>query len=333
MNFSKNSTDKKQNYSQINNFLNNNDIIENEECISDYKIEEEYNLVKGQVLLERYIIKQSLGKDNFSSNWLALDIKYQNYVSIKIKNNEDKYINDKNNEIDILEEIGKHNFDKDWIKSLEEYHKDEPLILNELENIEHSKIIQLLNTFVYDGHLCMVFEIMGNSLLELIKAYNKKGIPLPYVRIIVKQILIGLDFLHRICNIIHGNLKPENILVCLNRDELITIDETGYLQEQENKKSKKDKKSIYNYNNDMDIEEHEDDDINIINKDNYNNDMDIEEDEDDNNNKINKDNYNNDNNNLEDLIERPRILSVPKLNLEIENESTNSICNIDIKSY
>ena len=33
--------------------------------------------------------------------------------------------------------------------------------------------------------------------------YNYKGIPLPYVRVITKQILIGLDFLHRMCGIIH----------------------------------------------------------------------------------------------------------------------------------
>ena len=208
-NFSQTDTDKKQYYSQTKNFQNNNDTIENEEYISDYKIEEEYKpLNKGQVLLERYIIKQNLGQDIFGSNWLALDIKYNNYVSIKINNSENKYLDEKNNEIDILEEIGEHNFDEDWIKSLKEYHKDEPLILTELENIEHSQVIQLLNTFVYNGHLCMVFEIMGNSLLELIKTYNYKGIPLPYVRIIVKQILIGLDFLHRICNIIHCNLKP-----------------------------------------------------------------------------------------------------------------------------
>ena len=331
-NFSQTDTDKKQYYSQTKNFQNNNDTIENEEYISDYKIEEEYKpLNKGQVLLERYIIKQNLGQDNFGSNWLALDIKYNNYVSIKINNSENKYLDEKNNEIDILEEIGEHNFDEDWIKSLKEYHKDEPLILTELENIEHSQVIQLLNTFVYNGHLCMVFEIMGNSLLELIKTYNYKGIPLPYVRIIVKQILIGLDFLHRICNIIHCNLKPENILVCLNKDELTTIEETGYLKEQEQEQENR-KNNLNDYisnqsnkkvKNNMDNNNYIDMDI----------DDDGDEDKDSNFNIINKGDDDDDNYNLEDLIERPRILSVPKLNLETENENINNIFDIDIMSY
>ena len=36
-----------------------------------------------------------------------------------------------------------------------------------------------------------------------------------------KQILIGLDYLHRMCGIIHTDLKPENVLVCLTKDELV----------------------------------------------------------------------------------------------------------------
>ena len=68
---------------------------------------------------------------------------------------------------------------------------------------------------------------MGVSLLEIIKKYNYKGIPIPIVRKIAKQILIGLDYLHRMCGIIHTDLKPENILVCLSKDELKQIKESG----------------------------------------------------------------------------------------------------------
>ena len=92
----------------------------------------------------------------------------------------------------------------------------------------------------------MVFEVMGVTLLEIIKRYNYKGIPLPLVRIITKQILIGLDFLHRICHIIHTDLKPENVLVCLTNDELRNIQETGtYVLDTGNNKDSKSVSSIH----------------------------------------------------------------------------------------
>ena len=81
----------------------------------------------------------------------------------------------------------------------------------------------IANSFVHFGpngkHFVMVFEILGVNLLEIIKRYNYRGIPLPLVRIIARQVLIGLDYLHRICNIIHTDLKPENVLLSLTNDE------------------------------------------------------------------------------------------------------------------
>merc|ERR1711920_60571 len=56
-------------------------------------------------------------------------------------------------------------------------------------------------------------ETMGPNGLALIKRYNFKGIPLDIVRKVCCHTLIGLDYLHRICGIIHTDLKPENVLV------------------------------------------------------------------------------------------------------------------------
>lgn len=41
--------------------------------------------------------------------------------------------------------------------------------------------------------------------------------------------LIGLDFLHRICGVIHTDLKPENVLLCLSADDIKDIVENGQL--------------------------------------------------------------------------------------------------------
>ena len=40
---------------------------------------------------------------------------------------------------------------------------------------------------------------------------------------------MGLDYLHRICKIIHTDLKPENVIVCLTPLELEEIVKRGQL--------------------------------------------------------------------------------------------------------
>lgn len=59
----------------------------------------------------------------------------------------------------------------------------------------------------------MVFEVLGENLLALIKKYEHRGIPVMYVKQIAKQLLLGLDYMHRKCGVIHTDIKPENVLM------------------------------------------------------------------------------------------------------------------------
>merc|ERR1719473_883070 len=91
-------------------------------------------------------------------------------------------------------------------------------------------VVQLIDYFEHYGpngkHVCMVFETMGPNVLALIKRYNFKGIPLNIVRKVAAHTLIGLDYLHRICGIIHTDLKPENVLVACPKG--VPVNKTGY---------------------------------------------------------------------------------------------------------
>ena len=76
----------------------------------------------------------------------------------------------------------------------------------------------------------MVFEILGVNLLEIIKRYDYKGVPLHIVRELTKQCLIGLDYMNRVCKLIHTDLKPENVVITLTKNELKGIKEKGVLK-------------------------------------------------------------------------------------------------------
>lgn len=75
-------------------------------------------------------------------------------------------------------------------------------------------IVSFLDSFTHPGpenHICIVFEPLGENLLALIERNKKKGVPQPLVKLITKQILLGLQYLHDECNLVHTDIKPENI--------------------------------------------------------------------------------------------------------------------------
>ena len=60
---------------------------------------------------------------------------------------------------------------------------------------------------------CMVFEVLGSNLLDLIKVYHYRGFSIPAVKFITYQVLVALDFLHAKNKLIHTDLKPENVFM------------------------------------------------------------------------------------------------------------------------
>jgi len=60
----------------------------------------------------------------------------------------------------------------------------------------------------------------------LIKRHQRNGVPQHLVRQIAKQILLGLDYMHH-CGVIHTNIKPENVLICIDNVEIIIQNELG----------------------------------------------------------------------------------------------------------
>lgn len=200
-----------------------------DEGIEDYVKGGYHPVFRGEVLNGRYVILQKLGWGHFSTVWLSRDIKFNTYVAIKIQKSESRYLEAAFDEVEILQKAVKQTHNPEWLKDLQQIYKDP----NRKFESDDCHVVQLLNAFIYQGpygrHFCMVFEILGVNLLEIIKRYDYKGIPLPLCKEISRQVLIGLHYLHKYCGIIHTDLKPENVMVCLNADELKEIVESGQL--------------------------------------------------------------------------------------------------------
>lgn len=60
---------------------------------------------------------------------------------------------------------------------------------------------------------CARAQVLGDNLLSLIKVFNYRGIPLPLVKHITKQVLEAMDYIHSKLDIIHTDLKPENVML------------------------------------------------------------------------------------------------------------------------
>ncbi|CAK94863.1 unnamed protein product (macronuclear) [Paramecium tetraurelia] len=195
---------------------------EEEEGIKNYQIGRFHPVFIGEVFHGRYVVIQKLGYGNFSTVWLAKDFKTNTFVALKIQRSAPQSQEAALDEIEILQTIQRKS-----------------------RNIN---IVKLLNVFVHKGifgnHYVLIFEILGQNLLELIRNCDNDGLNLEQCKSIIKQILIALDFLHRECGIIHTDLKPENILLCLTTEQIKDIVEKGqikqrqYYSEQLNKYSK-----------------------------------------------------------------------------------------------
>ncbi|TBU29289.1 kinase-like protein [Dichomitus squalens] len=92
----------------------------------------------------------------------------------------------------------------------------ETQILNKLKQADpedKKHIVRLERTFEHRGHLCLVFESLSMNLREVVKRFGKDvGLNIRAVRAYAHQLFLSLSLLRK-CNIMHADIKPDNILV------------------------------------------------------------------------------------------------------------------------
>ncbi|XP_063141770.1 SRSF protein kinase 2 isoform X12 [Rattus norvegicus] len=158
-----------------------------------------YHPVKiGDLFNGRYHVIRKLGWGHFSTVWLCWDMQGKRFVAMKVVKSAQHYTETALDEIKLL-------------KCVRESDPSDP---------NKDMVVQLIDDFKISGmngiHVCMVFEVLGHHLLKWIIKSNYQGLPVRCVKSIIRQVLQGLDYLHSKCKIIHTDIKPENILMCVD---------------------------------------------------------------------------------------------------------------------
>ena len=167
---------------------------ESSEDVSTSESSDEQNYQETNINLEGYVLNnygflKILGKGSYATVWLAYNFSVNNYVAIKVQHPDD--YQEGKEELNFLRHIKSYNC----------------LYIN-----------NLLDSFTQKIHnkkyIFMVFMLMSCNLDDIIRNMGwSDGFSENTVKIITKQILLGLNFLHNKIKALHGDIKPDNILI------------------------------------------------------------------------------------------------------------------------
>lgn len=95
--------------------------------------------------------------------------------------------------------------------------------ISNLRNANHPYIVGLEDIYLMDDSLCMVLEFCSRDLSKFMKSHANQKIPRVLIVKFTRQIIDAVSHCHSI-NIVHRDIKPQNILVDEENEQIKIAD-------------------------------------------------------------------------------------------------------------
>eukprot|EP00286_Rhodomonas_abbreviata_P020318 CAMPEP_0181304728 /NCGR_PEP_ID=MMETSP1101-20121128/9317_1 /TAXON_ID=46948 /ORGANISM="Rhodomonas abbreviata, Strain Caron Lab Isolate" /LENGTH=579 /DNA_ID=CAMNT_0023410529 /DNA_START=616 /DNA_END=2355 /DNA_ORIENTATION=+ len=94
--------------------------------------------------------------------------------------------------------------------------------------VDYANVVRLVDDFVFHSHCCLVFELLPFTLYDLLKISRFRGVSLVLVSRFAQNLMRTLDCLrHPDVDVIHCDLKPENVMLCKHDDHRVKVIDFG----------------------------------------------------------------------------------------------------------
>lgn len=163
-----------------------------------------YTVLPGDHLAYRYEVLSMLGKGSFGAVYKCKDHANDCLVAVKICSRKGAMVAHAKHECSVLD------------------------FLHHEANGRPPSIVKMYTYFRFRGHICIVFEALEKNLYEHMKMLRFSGCREHFIKCVAIQMLTALRYL-RSKQVIHCDIKPENILLARMGSSMVKLIDFGYV--------------------------------------------------------------------------------------------------------